>query len=74
MPMMNAGRGTRLFASKGCVTCHSVNGVGGRDAAYLDAHTMDPAMNPFEFAAKMWSVAPVMIEAQEEALGHGHHD
>ena len=26
-------------------------------------------MNPFEFAAKMWRMAPAMIAAQEEALG-----
>ena len=35
----------------------------------LDAHTMDAVMNPFDFAAKMWTMAPYMIEAQEEALG-----
>ena len=29
MPMMNPARGRKLFASKGCVTCHSINGVGG---------------------------------------------
>ena len=26
-------------------------------------------MNPFEFAAKMWRMAPAMIAAQEEVLG-----
>ncbi len=30
---------------------------------------MQPMMNPFEFAAKMWRMAPAMIYAQEEALG-----
>ena len=30
---------------------------------------MQPMMNPFEFAAKMWAMAPAMIYAQEEALG-----
>ena len=33
--MMNAERGMRLFASKGCVICHAVNGVGGHVAAEL---------------------------------------
>ena len=70
MPVMNSERGMRLFATKGCVTCHSINGVGGHDAVDLDAHTMELVMNPFDFAAKMWAMAPVMIEAQEEALGH----
>lgn len=70
MPMMNAERGMVLFASKGCVTCHAVNGVGGHDATNLDAHTMDRMMNPFELVAKMWRMAPAMIAAQEEVLGH----
>ena len=69
MPQMDPARGRKLFASKGCVTCHSVNGVGGHDATALDAHTMERRMNPFEFAAKMWQMAPAMIYAQEEALG-----
>ncbi len=69
MPSMNPARGRKVFVSKGCVACHAINGVGGHDAANLDAHTMQPMMNPFEFAAKMWTMAPAMIYAQEEALG-----
>jgi cytochrome c len=69
MPRMDPARGRRLFASKGCVACHSINGVGGHDATPLDAHTMEGVMSPFDFAAKMWRMAPAMIYAQEEALG-----
>ena len=69
MPQMDPARGRKLFASKGCVACHAINGVGGHDATPLDAHTMDRVMNPFDFAAKMWRMAPAMIYAQEEALG-----
>ncbi|MFQ5775199.1 MAG: c-type cytochrome [Kiloniellaceae bacterium] len=69
MPRMDPSRGRRLFVEKGCIACHAINGVGGHDAANLDAHTMTPVMNPFEFAAKMWRMAPYMIAAQEEALG-----
>ena len=69
MPRMDATRGRKLFVAKGCVACHAINGVGGHDATALDAHTMTPMMNPFEFAAKMWRMAPAMIYAQEEALG-----
>ena len=68
-PMMNSERGKTLFLEKGCVACHAVNGVGGHDATSLDAHNMDMVMSPFDFAAKMWAMAPVMIAAQEEALG-----
>jgi hypothetical protein len=69
MPMMNPVRGRKLFAAKGCVTCHSINGVGGEDAPALDAHEMRLFMNPFEFAAKMWKGAGTMIALQEDALG-----
>jgi hypothetical protein len=69
MPDMEPQRGRKLFVTKGCVACHAINGVGGHDATNLDAHTMQPMMNPFEFSAKMWRMAPAMIYAQEEALG-----
>jgi len=69
MPMMNPAKGRELFVSKGCVTCHSVNGIGGQDAAALDAHDMDPNMGIFDLAAKMWTMAPLMIPAQEDELG-----
>lgn len=68
-PMMNPANGRALFASKGCVVCHAINGVGGTDAPALDAETMDTAMHPFEFAARMWRGAPAMIAMQEDELG-----
>ncbi len=69
MPMMNPARGRELFASKGCVVCHSINGIGGEDAPPLDAATMPGAMSPFDFAAKMWRGAEAMIYLQREELG-----
>jgi len=69
MPEMDSAKGRTLFVTKGCVACHSINHIGGHDAAKLDAKTMDPMMNPFEFAAKMWRMAPAMIAAQEDELG-----
>src|SRR5262245_6319183 len=54
MPSMNAANGRKLFASKGCVVCHSVNGIGGKDAPPLDASTMPGMTNPFDFVANMW--------------------
>ena len=69
-PEMNPVKGRTLFVTKGCVACHSINGIGGHDAAALDAKTMEPMMNPFDFAAKMWRMAPAMIAAQEDELGH----
>lgn len=69
MPEMNAERGRVLFAEKGCVVCHSINGVGGEDAPAFDASTMDEHMNPFEFAARMWRGAEAMIILQRDELG-----
>ena len=69
LPSMDAARGRALFAEKGCVVCHSVNGVGGIDAPMLDAEFMDEAMNPFEFAARMWRGAGPMVMLQEDELG-----
>jgi mono/diheme cytochrome c family protein len=69
MPEMNAQKGRRLFAIKGCVVCHSINGVGGTDAPMLDAEFMDSPMNPFEFAARMWRGAEAMVELQRDELG-----
>lgn len=69
LPNMDAAKGRALFASKGCVVCHSINGVGGEDAPALDAAYMDLPMNPFEFAARMWRGAPAMVAAQEDELG-----
>lgn len=66
---MDAARGRALFAGKGCVVCHAVNGVGGEDAPPLDAATMHPMMNPFEFAARMWAGAEAMVMLQRAELG-----
>jgi len=69
LPFMNPSKGRKLYASKGCVVCHSVNGIGGVDAPALDAKTMPSIMDPFEFAAKMWRGAGTMITMQEDELG-----
>jgi mono/diheme cytochrome c family protein len=66
---MDPAEGRLLFASKGCVVCHSINGVGGEDAPPLDAEFMDLPMNPFEFAARMWRGAETMVELQRDELG-----
>lgn len=68
LPKMNSKHGRELFVSKGCVVCHAINGVGGEDAAPLDASTMDPAMNPFEFFARMWQGTKPMLAMQEDRM------
>jgi cytochrome c len=69
MPQMNAEEGRKLFVSKGCATCHSVNGVGGDFGPALDASGEAPFVSLFDVPARMWSKAPVMIPAQEDQLG-----
>lgn len=69
MPIMNPARGRLLFASKGCVACHAINGVGGLDAPRMDAETMPRIMNPFSFAARMWRGAETMILMQQDIFG-----
>ena len=69
MPEMNAERGRALFVNKGCIVCHSVNGVGGEDAQALDTDTMEDMMNPFDFAARMWRGSAAMVELQKKELG-----
>jgi len=69
LPFMSPAKGRKLFASKGCVVCHAINGIGGEDASALDAETMPSIMDPFDFAAKMWRGAGTMISLQEEELG-----
>ncbi len=69
MPMMDPARGRKLFAEKGCVVCHSINGIGGEDAPSLDISQMSGPMDAFDFAARMWRGAPAMIAMQQMELG-----
>ena len=70
MPDFDATRGRALFAAKGCVVCHAVNGVGGEDAPALDYDPSGGPMDPFDFAAKMWRGAEPMIYMQQDELGN----
>jgi len=69
IPAFNPVEGRMLFATKGCVVCHSVNEIGGEDATEFSADYMDGEMNAFEFAARMWRGASAMIQMQEGELG-----
>jgi cytochrome c len=69
MPPMSSQRGREIYLEKGCVVCHSINGVGGEVGPSLDAADMPSPMNAFEFAARMWRGAPAMVLMQEDQLG-----
>ena len=70
IPLLDSEQGRRLFVSKGCVICHSINGVGGRVAPSLDAADRAPLVNPFVFAADMLRGAEAMIALQRQNLGY----
>lgn len=69
LPATDPLHGKQLFVQKGCVICHAVNGVGGADGAPLDAATMDPSGNPFEFFARMIAGMTPMLALQDNRLG-----
>lgn len=59
--------GERLFASRGCVDCHGIRGVGGPVAPALSGKRIYPSL--FEFAAAMWNKGPIMRrEMQRRAV------
>lgn len=62
--------GKDLFVDKGCVVCHSVNGVGGRAALPLDAPPDGREIDPMVFAAAMWEGASAMLSLQLTELGY----
>lgn len=70
VPVPDAEHGRSLFGSKGCVVCHSVNGVGGKAAPALDTVNEDGEIDPLDFAARMWRGARAMAFLQEMEFGY----
>lgn len=66
----DAAAGRAAFVQKGCVLCHSINGVGGKAAPALDAPDDFVQPDPLDFAARMWRGAPAMVEFQSVELGY----
>ena len=69
-PEMDALRGKKLFAERGCVVCHAVNNVGGDIGPGFDASNIDQSLNPFDFFARMWHGADEMLHLQRADLGY----
>lgn len=69
-PRMDAQRGKKLFAERGCVVCHAVNNVGGHIGPGFDASNIDQSRNPFDFFARMWHGADEMLTLQKADLGY----
>lgn len=69
VPNIDSQKGATAYMEKGCIICHSINGVGGEVGPSFNAADMPQPMNAFEFAARMWRGAPAMMQMQEDLLG-----
>jgi mono/diheme cytochrome c family protein len=67
MPALNAARGRVYFATRACVVCHQVNGIGGTLAPALGRS--DEQIELFEFITSMWRGARSMVELQDSLFG-----
>ena len=70
IPDVDPQRGRKLFVSRGCVICHSVQGVGGKAAPALDADPEAVSIDLLGFLSRMWQGAPAMLELQAVELGY----
>jgi mono/diheme cytochrome c family protein len=52
--------GARLFEVKGCVQCHAIKGVGGKDGP--DLGRLEQARSFYDLAAAMWNHLPQMAQ------------
>ena len=58
----DARRGAQLFETQRCVVCHSINGVGGKEAPDLARRSIKE-FTPSILAGAMWNHAAVMWRA-----------
>jgi mono/diheme cytochrome c family protein len=63
-PAASASRGARALSDKGCTTCHSVNGKGGKVAA--DFATSNVVGSPGALIAGLWNHGPLMETATQK--------
>lgn len=66
-PTASARRGAQMLRDKGCLTCHAVNGKGGKAAA--DFATSNVVGSPGSLIAGMWNHGPMMeASAQKQSV------
>ena len=69
-PAVDPAEGRELFVTKGCVICHSINGVGGLAAPPLEAEGRSSTVDVAGFAARMWRGAGPMVWLQTLEMGY----
>ena len=62
----DARRGAEVFQTQKCVSCHSVEGKGGKTAPDL-GRRVGRALKPSDMSALMWNHAPAMWTAMDKA-------
>jgi cytochrome c2 len=62
--VQNPLAGSRVFGSKGCSKCHSINGFGGKIGPDLGRIRANRSFN--DFAAAMWNHLPAMVAKMKE--------
>ena len=65
IPNMNTARGRVYFATRACIVCHKVNGIGGSVAPSIEPAANGGAIDVFDFVTRMWRGARSMVALQE---------
>jgi mono/diheme cytochrome c family protein len=63
-PAQDPLAGSRIFGSKGCVKCHSVNGVGGKVGPDLGRIARPHSF--YDLATAMWNHLPRMVDRMKQ--------
>lgn len=64
LPSMDPVKGRIYFATRACVVCHSVNGVGGGNSVALDLDVQPDKVDILNFISRMWRGGGSMLALQ----------